>query len=484
MKNKKKLKYSINSSVVVIGAILVTLLVNSILVAFDSKMSLEIDFTKDEIYRLTDETEEVIKKIEKDTKMIVLYDSTETDSESIELINMLTSLLNKYTEKNEKLTYEVVDFVANPQGVIPYISALQMIDPTYAYASMLFVQEDRYDAAQRTSYITSDGKSNMENIITNKLASFADGYKISQIMLTEGHGEKTNSGFESILSMYNYDYRKINLLTEEIPEDESALVVVNAPKNDFSAEEVEKLDKFLNAGGNVQIYFDPLVSNSELERLESYLLNEWGIIRNHGVVLDSQNKLESQESTMARYGIISIAELSDSDIVAPIVQSKRDIMYSAANAIEISGDKRTTLEVKPVLKTSGSAVLKTVDTINEPVLSSDNKNEYNIMLQATRYNYTLNEEIYEGKMIVCGSSYMMDELIGDTRYANEDLLINSFNWMSGAESGITVRAKELPEGGLSIPASHFWTWFIALVVVVPLLTLGFGIFVFIKRRYK
>jgi len=68
MKNRKKLKYSLNSSVVIIGAILVTILVNSILVAFDNKISLEIDFTKDEIYRLTDETKDVIEKIDKDTK--------------------------------------------------------------------------------------------------------------------------------------------------------------------------------------------------------------------------------------------------------------------------------------------------------------------------------------------------------------------------------------------------------------------------------
>jgi len=212
MKNRKKLKYSLNSSVVIIGAILVTILVNSILVAFDNKISLEIDFTKDEIYRLTDETKDVIEKIDKDTKMIVLYDSTKQDDESVDMLNTLTSLLSKYTEKNEKLTYQVVDFVKNPQGVIQYISALQMIDPTYAYGSMIFVQDEKYDVAQSTSYITSDGKSNMENIITNKLASFADGYRLSEVILTEGHGEKSNSGFESVLSMYNNSYRKINLL--------------------------------------------------------------------------------------------------------------------------------------------------------------------------------------------------------------------------------------------------------------------------------
>jgi len=53
MKKNKKLKYLINSSVVVIGAIIVTILLNSILIAFDNKMSLEISLKRDDIYELT-----------------------------------------------------------------------------------------------------------------------------------------------------------------------------------------------------------------------------------------------------------------------------------------------------------------------------------------------------------------------------------------------------------------------------------------------
>lgn len=477
MKNAKKLKYSINSSVIIIGAIIVTLLLNAILVAFDNKISLEIDFTKDDIYKLTDETKEIVKQIDEETKIVVLYNGQQS-----EIMNILTSIIGKYTEENEKITGEVLDYYSNPMALTEYVSAIKELSyPDYA---MIIAQGDKYDVAEVNSYVTTSGYSNIENVITNKLAAFVDGFQISEVLMTEGHGEKANVGFESVLSMYNYQLRSINLLTEDITENEKSLVVINAPTADFSAEEIDKLDKFLDYGGNVQVYFDPMVSNVELPRLESYLAENWSIVRNHGVIVDNDNKLEAGEETVERYGSISVAEISDSDIVSPIKTSKRDIVYSAANALEIAADSQTNIKVEPVLTTSLNSVLRDISEINEPVTGGVYRGEYNVMITSTRQNYTLDEEIYTGRVVVCGSSYMMDTLIGDTRYANEDLLINSINWMRGSESGVTVRAKEIPEGGLTITTPQFWTWFVGMVVVVPALLLGFGIFVFIKRRYK
>lgn len=477
MKNTKKLKYSINSTVIIIGAIIIALLVNGLLVAFDNKISLEIDFTKEDIYRLTEETESVIDKIDEETKIIVLYNGQAT-----ELMTILTSVIEKYTDRNEMITYEVVDYYSNPLALSEYVSAVKMISsPEYA---MIFVQGDKYDVAEVSSYITTTGRSNIENIITNKLATFVDGYSISEIMFTTGHGEKSNAGFEAVLNMYNYQLRSINLATENIPENDKSLLIVNAPQGDFSAEEIEKIDRFLDYGGNVQVYFDPVISNEELPRLESYLSENWSIVRNHGVIVDNDKKLESGEDTSSRYGSITVAEIADNEIAKPIKESKREIVYSASNALEIASDSLSTIEVSPVLVTSSNSVLRDLESINEAVPAGTAQNRYNVMLTSTKHNYTLDEKIYTGRVVVCGSSYMMDTLIGDSRYANEDLLINSINWMRGSESGITVRSKELPQGSLLISGTQFWAWFIGLALIVPILLIVSGIIVFAKRRYK
>lgn len=477
MKQRKKMKYFINSSAIVIGAIIVTILLNAILVTFDSKIPLEINLSRDEIYSLTEESKHITEQINTETKIVILYNGTVTQD-----MTLLTDIVSLYTQQNENIIMETVDFVNNPTALAPYASAIQSIsNPHYA---MIFVQGDQYDVAEATSYISTSGGSNIERIITNKLATFVDGFKISSIYLTTGHGEKQNAGFEAVLKMYNYKVNIIDLLKEDIPLDEKSLVVINSPVDDFSAEEVEKLDNFLDRGGNVQIYFDPMVSDESLPKLEGYLEDEWAIKRNHGIVVDMANRLDSASEATAQYGILSIAEMTDSEIVLPIKTGKRSILYSASNSLEVSGDKPETIEITPILQTDGGAYIKDLSNISEAKTTDDISGTFNLLLTASRKNYTLNDELFVGKILVSGSGYTMNTLIGDTRFANEDILMNSINWMRGSEAGITVREKELPQGSLTVPNGQFWPWFIVLVLIVPVAICVFGFVVWIKRRYK
>lgn len=480
MKNTKKMKYAINSSVVIIGAVIITILLNAILVSFDSKIPLEISLNKDEIFSLTDESKEIADQIDEDTQIVILYDGTSVSNQQMTL---LTNIIDQYVHRNEKISYKTIDYYTNPMElVMSYPEAVNSLsDPRYA---MIFVQGDKYDVAEASSYISNSGKSNIERIITNKLATFVDGFRFSEVVLTTGHGEKLNEVFDSVLKMYDYKTKTVDLLQGELPEGKESLVIINAPAGDFSAEEIEKLDKYLDRGGNVHIYFNPLLSNDTLTRLESYLAEEWSIIRNHKVAVDMDNKLESGEQTTEVYGIMSVAELADNEIVAPIQSSRRSVLYSAANPLEIAADKSSSIEIEPVLTTSHQAYLKDVESMHESKKGDDASGKYNLLVTASKDNYTLDEEIFTGKLLVSGSSYAMDTLIGDSRYANEDLLMNSISWMRGSEAGITVREKDLPTGSLTVPGNHYWPWFIALVVVIPVLILAGGIVIFAKRRYK
>ncbi len=477
MKKNKKIKYFMNSSIVIAGAVLITILLNAVLVAFDSKIPLEISLTRDEIYELTTETKQIVDGIKEDTDIVVLYDGQLTDD-----MMLLSDIIELYTKYNDNIHFKTVDFQNSPMDLAPYSEAIKSISNPY-YA-MIFVQGERFDTAEASSYISSAGNSNIERIITNKLAAFVDGFQISSVMMTTGHGEKINSGFESVLDMYNYRVRSIDLLKEDMPQDEKILLIINAPVGDFSAEEIDKIDAFLDRGGNVQLYFDPLASNDTLPRLESYLKDEWAITRNHGVVVDIDNRLDAASDATAQYGVLAIAELTDSEIVAPIQHGRRSVLYSASNCFEIVGDKPSSLEITPVLKTSDKAYLKDVATMGEAKTAEDQSGSFDILLTATRRNYTINDEVYYGKLLVSGSGYTMDTLIGDTRFANEDLLLNAINWMRGSEAGITVREKELPQGSLTLPNAQFWPWFIVLVVAIPAAICIVGIVVWLKRRYK
>lgn len=477
MKNTRKRKLAINSTVIIIGAVIVTVLLNMLLISFDEKIPLEINLTRDKIYELTDETIEIVDKIKEETQILLLYESNTVVQEDL---NLLTDIIGKYQKRNNKISLKTVDFVKGITELTPYLADLSQIDPRYA---MIFVQGERYEIAESSSYLSQSGKSLIERVITNNLANFVDGHRISSVLMTMGHGEKRNELLDAALDVYGYQVKSIDLLKEDIPDDGKYMLVVNAPSGDFSTDEIEKVDRFLDKGGNVQIYFNPMLSNEELPRLESYLKEEWAIERGHEVVVDMDNRLDTTQNNDV-YGSISVAKLTDSELVKPIASSKRSVIYSLSNPLSIASDKPQAVEITPVLTTENNAYLKALENMNESKSSGDTDGTFNVLLSASRKNATAKEEVFTGKLIVSGSSYTLDTLVADTRFANEDLLMNSINWMRGSNAGVTVREKDLPQGSLTVPNASFWPWFIALVVVIPVGVLISGIVIWMKRRFK
>lgn len=497
MKNTKKLKYRLNSSVIIIGAIIAAILINSILVTFDDKMSLEIDLTQNEIYKLSDASIDVAKGVLNDTKIGILYDGREV-TENDQFLALMTAIIDEYTQINPKITHRLIDYYNDPSPLLKEFpqTAIQelygkQMTPMYA---MIFVSGDRYEVADANSYVEQAydksrgeivNKSNIEEVVTNKLARFSNEVRgFTSILYTTGHGEKINSTVGNLLNKYDLVPRKIEFSSYEKAENENPLIIIDSPTADFTTEEIEKMDNFLRFGGNVQVYFNPLLSNDELPRLESYLADEWGIVRNHGVIYDNQKALKIDENMKSVYGVIAVAEFAENEIVEDIAASGMRLMYSSANALEIKADKEAKIKTESVIKTSKDALLKSVETATSPETSDGVKGEYNVILTSQKEELLETGERYVGKVLVCGSSYTMDTLPLQSDCANEELLINSFDWMSGENTRIDIDLKDFPEGGLVIENAPKWVWFATLVVIIPLAVLSIGIFVFVKRRYK
>ena len=497
-KNTKKLKYGINSTVIIIGAIIVAVLLNSILVTFDDKISLEIDLTQNEIYKLSDSTKEVVKGIDEDVKIGILYDGREID-ESDEFMSVMKSIVDKYTQENEKIRCELIDYYNDPtpllkgeypQGAVSEITA-RGIKPLYA---MIIVKGDEYQITDPQTYFeetydkekgTIEGKSAIEKVLTNKLSEFGgNAKKFSAILYTTGHGEKVNRTIGSLLNKNGLTPAFVELANFKGIEGENPLLIIDSPETDFTVEEIENLDTFLKNNGCAQFYFNPLISNEELPRLEGYLKDEWGIIRNHGVIYDNTKAVALDDDDKEIYGTIAVGEYTDHEILNNIRQSGIKVMYSAANALEIKSDKGMDVEISPVVKTSRDALLKPLETALIPENTDGEKGEYNVILTSVWYDIKENGEQVTGKVLVCGSSYTLDTLPLQADCANEELLMNSFNWMSGNTQDVNVEVKDFPEGGLIIENTAKWIWFATLVVIIPLVILAAGIVIFTKRRYK
>ncbi len=469
----KKFSYSLNSKAFIVGAIIIVLLLNAIFISLNDKISLEFDFTKDQIFALTEESAKIVDQIDEKTEILILTTGAESET-----FSMVKNVLEKYSQRNSKIEIEEVDVVKNPAVIQPYMQEITSINLTIG--SLLIRQGDRHALISSQDFYSQNGYSYIERLVTTKLATFVDGMTLSRATFTTGHGEQISANTAKVLEMGGYQIDQLDTLTGEFPQDNQSVVIISAPQSDFSVTEIEKLDEYLDRGGNVQIYFDP-VYGGKMPNLESYLNEDWGIVRKEHVVLDMKNMIENST--------FMLAELSDHEITEPIKKSQKRVGYGPANSLEEAPDKPVTVEIMPLLSSNKESYAKESLAVlesqgNMQKVSGDVSGPFDILIAATRKNTTVEEESFTGRLIVSGSVLMFDLLTTDTRFANEDILLNTINWMNDGNASITIRAKEIPGGEMAVSKTQFWTWFSILVVIVPLVILGVGITVFFKRRYK
>ena len=471
MKNKK-FRYSLNSKAFIVGAVIIVLLLNAILISLDSKIPLEFDFTEDKIYALTEESEGIVDKIEEPIEILILTTGEDTQS-----ISMVKNVLDKYSQRNSAITVREVDVIKNPAEVQAYVQEIASMN----IGSLLIRQGERYELVNATDFFSQNGYSYIERVVTTKLAGFIDGMTASSVFFTTGHGEQISNSTTKVLEMAGYQIEQFDSLSKDFPEDGKSIVIISAPQSDFSVEEIDKLDKFLDRGGNVQIYFDPIYASSDLPNLQSYLREDWGIVRNTHVVLDSGNMIENST--------YMVGVLGDHEITNPVKESQKRAGYSPANSFTVAADKSTGIEFHTLLSTYDDAFAKaSVEAIMEEgnlqKSANDESGTFDVLVAATKDIDNVDNEVFTGKLIVGGSVLIFDALTTDTRFANEDILLNSINWMNGGEASITVRAKAIPGGVMSLTVTQFWIWLAVLVLVVPVAILACGIVIFVKRRYK
>jgi len=465
----KKFRYSLNSKAFIIGAIIVVLLLNAILITLNGKIALEIDFTEDQIFSLTEESLEIVDQIDKPTEILIL-----TTGQDSELLSTVKNVLENYRQRNDKIDIREVNVIKNPAEVQAYMQEIAYL----SVGSLIIRQGDRHETVNASEYFSENGFSYIERLTSAKLASFVDGINLSKVVYTTGHGESGYTSVGEVLERNGYQVGTIDILTEELPEEGKAVIVINVPQQDFSSDEIAKLDKYLEKGGNVQIHFDPMIPS--LPNLEKYLAEDWGIIRNNHVILDVTNMVG---------GSYMLADLGEHEITAPIGESQKRAGYGPANSFSVAPEKPASVKIDTLLSTKGDSYAKeSIEKMMEQgdvrKFDEDIDGPFDILIAATRETGNVDYDIFTGRLIVGGSSVTFDQLTLDGSFANEDVLLNTINWMNGGNATLTVRVKQLPSGQILVSRGQFWMWFSVLVVVVPLAILTGGLVVFLKRRYK
>lgn len=464
-------KYKISSSVMVIIAIAILIAVNAFVTALTGKFPIKLDMTPNKIYSISDSTKEYLKSYKTPTEIFVMASEAEEDE-------TIKSVLDKYAAACSNIKITNIDPKTNPTFGSKYMKDNQSLSNTYVIVDggdrfKTFAMSDLYNVSNTQSGRSQATSIKAEEKITSAL-KYVSSTATVNAYIVNGHNEANTSNVKTALENESYTVKDLNLVTEEIPQDASLLVVLD-PSTDFTVAETAKLDNYFANGGHAQFYFDATVSDG-LTNLFAYL-EKWGIQVNDKVAVEQgKNNMISLGGNMS----IMIADMESDDITSALSKNKRYVAYLPyAKTLTKLFDNSNNISVKPLLSTSSSAY-SSEDYENLQKKDSDETGTFNIGILATNSQNKSSVYVSGSSMLL---NYSQEEIAQSFGFANYDYFFNVCSYMKGDTDDYTVSAKSLSVETITIKPIMVLILAIIFVALVPVIALVSGIVVWFKRRH-
>lgn len=458
--------YTTLTSIIVIAIILI---INIII----TELNIKVDVSSQNLYTLTDETIDLAKGIKDD---ITIYYFAQTGGED----SRYAGIVEKYDSLSSKIKVEYKDPILYPKFASKYVSdtinsdSILVVNNSndrakYIDYSELSVYE--YDYSTYTSYETGI---DVEGQVTSAL-SYVTKDVLPIVYQVEGHGEVSISDtLITALTKANVTTNTLKTIsTKSIPEDCSVLLI-NAPQNDYTEDEINMIKDYLVAGGKAIILVD-----YEVEGLINFnsLLNYYGVSLANGIVLETNSNYY-----MGQYVNNLLPDINSHTITLPIKSDKKYVVVPLAKGIVELDTKRSTVEITPLLTTSEDAFSK-VDMEDTTITKQSSD------IDGPFYLGVAIDETYNGNetnLVVYSSSFIMDESIIAARssYGNLDLILNTVNYLAGEEESVSIPAKSTTQEYVTLTAAQVNFWASIVVIIIPVVILSIGGYVCIKRRKK
>ena len=474
---KKRINYSVGYILLIVAVVVVFVVVNIIL----EQLPMSLDFTANEQFSITKETEELLDNLTEDVEIIALYDrvKVEADTQKAEIIRIL-DIYDRY----DHVDVSYVSLDVNPNIVN---------DSVGAATAGVYSEGD---------YIVKSAKRN-KRIAANDMFETEVGYVANILPMTYTIGNKTEQSVSTAIKYVTLDiipnlyistglqenskddYGKIledidnmNISMKDIdlskhtkmPEDAGALVFLS-PKRDLSQTEYDMLRQWMEFdGGMIFIAFDSDMTGTEMTRFNLLLSELYGMEINNDIVSDEE---DYQLTAANKSSVITATDLPNGPLsVNPL--SKTFISYDSRSIdlLNMTGY----FETHPIIQTSKTG------KSTEYVTGEETTGVTTLVACSEYFPNTKHSRI-----VVMGSSLgLTDDYISkysDT--SSEWLFLYSIDWLigEGTMEALDIEAKAYNTTMIKVEKSQSNLIFTFSVVIYPLVIIGIGVFVWVRRRH-
>ncbi len=313
-----------------------------------------------------------------------------------------------------------------------------------------------------------------ESSLTNALMQLANADERWVTFLT-GHGERAPDGIANFdLGQFGkeLDRRKIkaqtiNLATMPAIPDNSALLVLTAPAVPLLEGEIELIKRYIRQGGNLLLLTDP--GNRHLDALQQLI----GLRQLPGTLVDSSSKL---------YGINDPSFVLAGDYIAhPITQGFQTIsLYPVTAALEISEET----DFKPVvlLKSATKSWTETGPIAGKILFDADGDEKQGPLAFAYALTRDIADKNQQRIVVVGDGDFLSNAYIGNV--GNLDMGLRMINWLIHDDRFIDIPAKTATDKTLQLSQTSVAVIGFGFLVIIPLLLMATGFYIWRKRKLR
>ena len=467
----RKLRFGGYATLLIVGALAVVIVVNVLVGQIPGKL----DLTKNRIYSLSDETYKLLDTLKTDVTVTTVGKQGSEDP-------TVKTILGKYAARSRHVKMQTMDPDLNPGWTKQYDTTGQGLGPgtlvvaagkkfkTIGVYDMYNYDTSNYDPTNPNSQPQLTSLS-VEQRVTSAVQYVTADKNVSAYVLS-GHGEQTlaSLGMSTAVGNENYEVKDLNLLTAASVPPDANIVLVLAPKKDISPEDADKLRTWLAGGGRMVVCMGVITKGSQMPNL-SGLLQTYGVEVGGLVVEGDPNKMAGQNP------LYVLPSLEYHDIVSSLRTNNFPVVLVNAQEVKTLELKKRTLKIEPLLTSSAKSYGKR-DVSNETRLVRENgdlSGPFTLAVAVT--DPAPNPGAQETKVVVVGN------VLSSQVPGNGDFFMNSLGWLKGQKESLSIRPKNVQQMRLSI--SNLWALLLSgiVVVILPLLILGSGFVVWMRRRH-
>lgn len=462
----KRLKHGGYATVMTIAFIAVLLLINLLV----EQLPVRFDLTRNKMFSLSEQTLNILEHLDRE---ITIYGLYETGKENA----WVEQVIDRYQGKTNRIKYQTIDPVRNPGFVKQYepeegaITAGSLI----VVSGNKFKLIDNYDLVNfrfdQNTYTPTAESLAVEQQITGAIL-YVTAEKNPLVYTLTGHDEATfDYQVTRQLRAENFELKELNLLTAGRVPEEAELLVVNNPRRDLTSDELQKIRDYMQNSGRALVLMD--LQAKEFPNFQN-LFASFGVKTRTAVVV------EEDENSHAGNQLWIIPTMESHSITDPLKAGDLQMLIPIAQVIEETEFLKRTLEIKPLLFSSAKSWAKVdLASTNTEKEADDLTGPFKLAVAVTDQAEEFDRD--SRLILMSNGAFLSGNLVTQVP-GNLNFVLNCFNWLCERVDNLEIRPKSLSTPTLFMSGAEAMLYSGLVVILIPLIILGSGVVVWLRRR--